>query len=182
MVRRRITITTLVIGGALALTACGSSSHSAVSTTTTSTTSTTSTTTTTTSTTTTTTTTPSNGAENLVATTQVKESLLAAGAANNNLTSADYVGLAPGATYYAYDTDTQMFYAGAALVPSSSSLAAQVSTQDAGAYLLFTKPKNASTWMAYAVGLTGGTGEVCPIFPPAAVLSIWGWPAHSCKP
>ena len=122
-----------------------------------------------------------SSATNLALTNQVRGALLAAGAALNQIPATDYAGLRTGETYYAYDPATKTHWAGAALVPSPSSIRAQVSVQDDGAYLLFTRTASGS-WRAYDVGLSGIEGAKCPIAVPPSVLRVWGWPANSCRP
>jgi len=126
-------------------------------------------------------TTTTGGAQNLVVTSALRTQLVQAGAASNNVPAADYIGLAPGSTYYAYDPATGTYWAGARLVPTSSSIKAQVSVQDDGGYLLFTKPSG-GTWKVYPVGMTGVGGAACPVTVPAAVLTLWGWKSGSCRP
>jgi len=72
-----------------------------------------------------------------VVTAEIKSQLLQAGAALNSLPASAFTGLMSGLTYYAYDSATATYWAGAKLVPSSSSLRAQVSVQDNGSYVLF---------------------------------------------
>jgi hypothetical protein len=123
---------------------------------------------------------PAPRAQDLLVTSEVRAQLLASGAASNSLTSADYIGLRRGETYYAVDA-AGVYWAGAALDPSSSSIRAQVSTQDDGAYLLFERPVGGA-WKVFAVGLAGVGGSLCPIAVPPPVLALWGWPAVSCRP
>jgi hypothetical protein len=119
---------------------------------------------------------------NLVVTDEIRSELTAAGAMLDSLPASAYTGLRPGETYYAYDAATQTYWASGGLVPSASSMQAQVSTQDDGAYLLFSRPAGGA-WKAYAVGLAGTTeGSPCPIAVPAAVLQLWRWPPGSCRP
>jgi hypothetical protein len=116
---------------------------------------------------------------NLVATAAAKAELLAAGAAYNKLTSADYVGLYPGLTYLAVDNTTGTKWAGVSLQPSTSSYQAQVSSQDAGAYMILSQAAGQS-WKV--VALTGGN-STCPAnVPPASVVALWGWKAGACAP
>jgi hypothetical protein len=122
-----------------------------------------------------------SGARNLAVTDAVRADLLAAGAAHNSLPVSDYTGLRHGMTYYAYDAASNTYWAGAQLVPSATSTPAQVSAQDDGGYLLFTKPAG-GTWSVYSVGMAGVGGSSCPIAVPPAVLSVWGWGAGRCNP
>jgi hypothetical protein len=119
--------------------------------------------------------------ENLVATLSVQTALVAAGAALNHLPASDYTGLIPGRTYYAYDATTTTYWAAAGLLPSPSSTAAEVSTQDDGAYLLFSRPAN-GTWTAVNDGLGGAEDSSCPVAVPAVVLTIWNWAPGTCYP
>jgi len=125
--------------------------------------------------------TTSTAVQNLHVTQALRAELLQAGAASHNLPASDYTGLAPGRTYYAYDPATSTYWAGAALVPSTSSTPAQVSVQDDGAYLLFTRPPGGS-WTVYSVGMTLIPGAKCPVAVPPAVLSVWGWAPGTCRP
>lgn len=134
-----------------------------------------------TSTSTTSTTVVAETVQNLVVTAAVRQSLLAAGAAHQQLAVSDYTGLAAGETYYAYDAATVTYWAGAALDPSPSSLQAQVSNQDDGSYLLFWKPAGGS-WRVYDDGLGGIGTTPCPIAIPAGVRAAWQWSADACRP
>lgn len=119
--------------------------------------------------------------QNLVVTDSLRAQLVAAGAALHQLTAADFTGLQPGLTYYAFDAQTDTFWAGAGLVPSPTSYQAQVSTQDDGSYILFERQAGGS-WIGRDVGQAGAVGTPCPVVVPPGVLSVWGWPAGSCRP
>jgi hypothetical protein len=122
-----------------------------------------------------------SSAENLPVTDDVSNQLVQTAAALNSLPATAYTGLAPGTAFYAFDAATGTYWAGAALVPSSSSLQAQVSVQDDGSYILFSKPTN-GTWTARSVGLTGtADGSPCPVAVPASVLVLWGWAPGTCR-
>jgi hypothetical protein len=120
-------------------------------------------------------------AQNLVAGSAVRAALVAAGAQTHGLTSSDYTGLVPGETYYAWDPTTSTYWAGAGLVPSSSSMPAQVSVQDDGSYLLFSRPSGGG-WLATNVGLAGIAGSACPKKVPSTVLKAWHWKPKTCRP
>ncbi len=120
------------------------------------------------------------GTNNLIITDAVRAQLLRAGAALNNLPAADFVGLVPGDSYYAYDGLTATYWAGAKLEPGSSTKA-QVSVQDDGAYVLFHRPGGGS-WIAQDVGLAGVGGTRCPVVVPSAILALWNWSPGSCRP
>jgi hypothetical protein len=121
-------------------------------------------------------------ARNLVVTPSVRQSLLDADAAYHSHPPLDYVGLAKGATYYAFDAQNQRYYAAAALVPNSKSQSAQVGTQDDGGYNLFVKARGSTKWKVYNDGLGGAQDSTCPIVIPAAVRKVWNWTAHPCYP
>lgn len=130
-------------------------------------------------------TTSSAAAVNVAVSDQIRSQLVAAGAALNGIPPSQYTGLAPGLTYYALDKTTGTYWAGARLVPAPSSnpsapTQAQISSQDAGSYYVFKRPRSGS-WTAYAAGNTG-QGSPCPISVPAGVVGVWGWPAGSCRP
>jgi hypothetical protein len=121
-------------------------------------------------------------ARNLVVTPAVRQSLLDADAAYHSYPPSDYVGLAKGMTYYAFDEQNQRYYAAAGLVPNSKSQGAQVGTQDDGGYNLFVKVRGSTTWRVYDDGLGGAQDSSCPIRIPVAVRKIWNWTAHPCYP
>jgi hypothetical protein len=87
---------------------------------------------------------------------------------------ANFTGLTAGMTYYAYDPATATYWAGAQLVPSQSSIAAQVAVQDDGSYDLFTRAAH-GTWRVFEDGLGTLPGTVCAIVVPPEVRSAWGW-------
>ncbi len=121
-------------------------------------------------------------ARNLVVTPQVRQSLLDADAAYHSYPPSDYVGLAPGTTYYAFDAQDQRYYAAAGLVPDAKSQGAQVSAQDDGAYNLFVKVRGSTKWAVYNDGLGGAQDSTCPTTIPAVVRKVWYWTAHRCYP
>ncbi len=132
-----------------------------------------------------TTTTAESEAVDLSVTDQIRSQLVAAGAASNDLPASEYTGLAPGLTYYALDKASDAYWAAARLVPAPSSdpsnpTRAQVASQDAGSYYVFSKPPGGS-WTASAAGNTGPSTP-CPVTVPSPVVAIWGWPAGSCRP
>lgn len=196
---RRLALAAVAVSGVVALAGCGSSSSGTAAATTGATSSastqpattaapaTTSTspavtaTSTGTTTGTGTTTTPAGAAaENLHVTDALRAQLVAAGAAIHNLPPSAYTGLEPGQTYYAYDPATGTYWAGAALVPSASSQAAQVSVQDDGSYLLFRRIGDGA-WTVWSVGLAGTEGATCPVAVPASVLAVWDWAPGTCR-
>ena len=118
----------------------------------------------------------------LAVTPTVRQSLLDAAAAYHQLPASDYTGLRARETYYAYDGATHRYYAAAGLAPSATSLKAQVSTQDDGAYNLFTRAAGTTKWTVYNDGLGGAEDSICPLALPASILSVWGWKKGSCFP
>jgi predicted lipoprotein with Yx(FWY)xxD motif len=123
----------------------------------------------------------SPAAKNLVVTPGVRATLLATGAASHDLPLKDYIGLAKGVTYYAFDEANKTYYAAAGLDPSPKSMAAQVASQDDGAYYLFTRAFGATKWKIYDDGLGGSDGAQCPITLPSAVRDVWAW-TLKCSP
>ncbi len=121
-------------------------------------------------------------ARDLLVTPAVRQSLLDADAAYHSYPRSDYVGLARGTTYYAFDAQNHRYYAAAGLVPNAKSQGAQVSTQDDGGYNLFVKVRGSSKWRVYNDGLGGARDSVCPIEIPAAVRKVWNWVTHPCYP
>lgn len=123
----------------------------------------------------------SDRAQNLPLTDAVRAQLVAAGAALHGLPASDYTGLAAGRTYYAQDGGSGDYWAGAELMPSPNSTDAQVRNQDKGAFMILTRSASGG-WHGWETGLTGGPPGPCPVTVPAAVLSVWGWPAGTCYP
>jgi FlaG/FlaF family flagellin (archaellin) len=129
--------------------------------------------------------TTSSQAVNVPVSDQIRAQLVDAGAALNKISISEYTGLAPGLTYYAFDRATGTYWAGARLVPAPSRdpanpTQAQVASQDAGSYFLFSQPQGGS-WTAYAAGNVGPEAP-CPTTVPSEVLAVWGWPSGSCRP
>lgn len=124
---------------------------------------------------------PSGKIKNLSVSGAIRAELLQAGATLDGLPTKAFTGLVPGETYYAYDPATATYWAGAALVPSKNSLRAQISVQDDGSYLIFSRHVG-STWKAKDVGLTGIAGTKCPVIVPAPVLAVWNWARGTCRP
>jgi hypothetical protein len=87
---------------------------------------------------------------------------------------ADYTGLTKGLTYYAYDPADALYWAGAQLVPSSSSQQAEIGAQDDGSYDLFTMAAGGA-WSAYNDGLGTVPGSSCSVVVPSAVRTVWDW-------
>ncbi len=117
-------------------------------------------------------------ATRLHVTAAVTAALLRAGAMGHGLPVSDFTGLQPGLTYYAWDRQDHLYWAGAALVPSRHSMRAQVSVQDDGGYNLFTMPKGGA-WTSFPDGLGTVPGTRCAVAAPAAVRKVWGWSLHT---
>jgi hypothetical protein len=162
--RRSVTVVGLAVLCAAVLAGCGSSGSSSGTTTTT----------TSSQINTSTSTSLASTVENLTVTPAVRSALLAAGAAGHNLPVSDYTKLTPGLTYYAYDPTDGLYWAGAQLQASTSSMQAQIGLQDDGSYNLFTMvPGHA--WITYEDGLGNLAGSSCSIVVPTAVRNVWGW-------
>ncbi len=125
--------------------------------------------------------TTATGARNLTVTDALRKELVAAAAADKGLTPADFTGMTPGGTYYAHDNQTNVDWAAGSVVPSRSSERAMVSSQDDGAYQLFSRSPGGA-WRVYEDGMGGVAGTPCPVQIPAAVLAVWGWAPGSCQP
>ena len=193
--RNRMILTAIAVGMIAAACSSGGSSHASATSTTTAATTTTATaagstsqanasgpaTTTTVGASATTSTSTPTGAQDLVIPDSVRAQLLAAGAESRRLSAADFTGLAKGLTYTAYDSTTKTYWAGAQLVPSSSSTQAQVSSQDDGSYDILEQAPG-GTWQVSATGATSEPGSSCPVAIPASVLQVWGWAAGTCLP
>ncbi|MEI8051372.1 MAG: hypothetical protein WCI12_08050 [Actinomycetes bacterium] len=171
----KVALAASIAGFSVVAAACGTSSEPSTSTTAPSTTKAT-----TTSTTTATTTPPIGGQVTRVDPTASDEAaLVAAGAAHNNLAPSDYTGVASGSVYLATDGSTGYRWAGASLVPSSSSEQAQIDSQDEGSYLIFSEAPGQS-WNVVA---TTGLMATCPPgVPPTDVVAAWGWAPGTCNP
>lgn len=127
---------------------------------------------------------PVRGAKNLIISDTVRTQLIAAVAAQNRVAPSEYSGLRQGLTYYAVDTTTETYWAGAQMVAAPSPnpnqpTQAQVSSQDEGSYYVFEEPRG-GTWKVYA---TGGTPQLgaCGITVPPAIIQAWGWPSGTCR-
>jgi len=124
-------------------------------------------------------------AVNLVVTDAIRQQLVAALAASISVPPSEYTGLAPGLTYYALDKATDTHWAAAKPVPAPSSnpsspTRAQVSSQDEGAYDVFSQPAGGS-WTVHATG-NAGQSPPCGVTIPPQVLRVWGWAPGSCRP
>ncbi len=120
-------------------------------------------------------------AENVVPSGAVRQQLVKAAATKRHLPASDFTGLDPSSVYYAYDDSTHTYWAGAALVPSPKSQAAQTSVQDNGSYDVFKRPPGGQ-WKVFDVGAAGTGGTTCPVTVPPEVLERWHWSRHACHP
>jgi hypothetical protein len=107
----------------------------------------------------------------------LEAALLAAGAAAHHLPVRDFAGLTKGQTFYA--RDGVEYWAGAQLIPSKSSMAAQVVVQDDGAYDLFTMYAPDLKWTVYEDGLGTIKGTHCAIVVPTIVRVTWHWSTNT---
>lgn len=128
---------------------------------------------------------PTPSVENLTVSPAVRTQLLEVLAAQVGVAPSEYSGFAPGLTYYAFDSSTGTYWAGAKPMPAPSTnpnqpTQAQVASQDDGAYDVFEKPAG-GRWKVFATGATG-PATVCPVTVPSAVLSVWGWSPGTCRP
>jgi hypothetical protein len=105
----------------------------------------------------------------------LEAALLRAGAAAHDLPDRDFTGLTKGLTFYAFDAAQATYWAGAQLIPSRSSMAAQVGVQDDGAYDLFTMFGPDLKWVAYEDGLGTVKGTRCAVKVPVIVRVTWHW-------
>jgi hypothetical protein len=120
-------------------------------------------------------------AVNLPVTDEVRAELVQAGAVLTGRPASEFTGLRPGKTYYAYDQNTDAYWAAAALVASPTAFQAGVNLQDQNSYMLFRKA-DGGTWIPYADGYGGMRGQSCPVQIPPAVLSVWQWAPGTCYP
>ncbi|MDT5014422.1 MAG: hypothetical protein QOD39_582 [Mycobacterium sp.] len=112
----------------------------------------------------------------------VRAELLQTGADLHGVPASEYVGLAPGETYYAYDPDTLTYWAGASLrTRPNPSERAQVSGQDAGSYILYKKIKG-GLWTAFNIGAGDPDPQECPQNLPLSIMNMWGWDPLYCRP
>ena len=131
--------------------------------------------------------TAAQAAQNLPLTSTVRTALIDAAASFYGLAASDFVGLgaAPESdpAYYAYDTATSTYWAGASLVPNPSSQEAGVVVQDDGAYLIFNRTPPGE-WQVHEVGYTDtvGTCAAYHVSIPAPVVAVWHWAPGACHP
>ena len=129
----------------------------------------------------------SEAAQNLMLTSTVRTALIDAAASHYGLPASDFVGLGAApefyAAYYAYDTATSSYWAGASLVPNPSSQEAGVVVQDDGAYLIFNRTPPGG-WQVHDVGYTNtvGTCAAYHVSIPAPVVAVWHWALGACHP
>lgn len=126
--------------------------------------------------------TSTTGATDLTLTADVRAQLIHAQALVVRVPDSAFVRLAKGTAYYALDNETGIHWAGASLVPSHSSIRAQVSVQDDGSYILF-EQKPGEAWTTYDVGLAALPDALpCPVSVPNDVTAVWHWATNSCNP
>jgi hypothetical protein len=119
-------------------------------------------------------------AVNLPLTDDVRAQLVQAGAVLTAQPAAQYTGLEPGKTYYAYDPDDDTYWAAAAL-SGAKTFQAGVMLQDANSYMIFRKTSG-GTWVGFRDGYGPiATGdEPCPL--PPSIRDVWQWPTGKCYP
>jgi len=125
-----------------------------------------------------------DSAVNLQVTDDVRTELVQAGATLTGRPAAEFTGLAPGRTYYAYvpsQTNPTYWAAGALYGPKTE--VAAINLQDQNSYMFFRKGGDAdATWVPIAAGFgpIPAGAEPCPI--PQEVRDLWQWPAGKCYP
>ena len=96
---------------------------------------------------------------NVPVTDDVRAQLLEAGATLTGHPASEYTGLQPGTTYYAYDPNSETYWAAAAL-SGPKTFDAGVMLQDANSYMMFRKSGQGGTWVPFRVGY--GPGAAMP--------------------
>ena len=128
--------------------------------------------------------TSTTGATDLTLTADVRAQLIHAQALVVRVPDSAFVRLAKGTAYYALDNSTDIYWAGASVVPSRHSIRAQVASQDEGGYNIF-ELQPGGTWQIFDTGLDGPdprSGAQCPVQTPDAVLLVWHWALNTCDP
>ncbi|HME75347.1 MAG TPA: hypothetical protein VKI00_06700 [Mycobacterium sp.] len=120
---------------------------------------------------------------NLPVTDDVRGQLLQRGATLTGHPASEYTGLDPGKTYYAYDPNSDTYWAAAAL-SGPKTFDAGVMLQDANSYMMFRESGQGGTWVPFRVGYGPGAlmppdGD-CPLAP--AIHDLWQWMPGICKP
>ena len=127
---------------------------------------------------------PVSGATNLSLSQDLRRQLVHAKAVEVKVPDSAFTGLAKGTAYYALDNSTDIYWAGASVVPSRHSIRAQVASQDEGGYNIF-ELQPGGTWQIFDTGLDGPdprSGAQCPVQIPDAVLLVWHWALNTCDP
>jgi hypothetical protein len=113
----------------------------------------------------------------------VRAQLVQAGAVLTGRPAAEFTGLEPGQTYYAYDPNSDTYWAAASL-SGPKTFDAGVMLQDANSYMMFRKSGQVGTWVPFRVGYGPGAlmppDGVCPL--PPAIHDLWQWPTGKCYP
>jgi hypothetical protein len=113
-------------------------------------------------------------AANLPVSDDIRDQLVVAGADLVHRPPAEFSGLIPGKTFYAYDPATETHWAAAKLRPASQD--AGIALQDQNSYVLFEQSAG-GRWNPFADGYALNP---CPA--PVSVRDVWGWPAGVCAP
>jgi hypothetical protein len=120
---------------------------------------------------------------NLAVTDDVRAQLLQAGATLTSHPASEYTGLEPGNTYYAYDPNSETYWAAAAL-SGPKTFDAGVMLQDANSYIMFRKSGQGGTWVPFRVGYGPGAAMPpdgnCPL--PPAIHDLWQFMPGFCTP
>jgi hypothetical protein len=120
---------------------------------------------------------------NLPVTDDVRAQLLQAGATLTDHPASEYAGLKPGKTYYAYDPNSDTYWAAAAL-SGPKTFDAGVMLQDANSYMMFRKSGQGGTWVPIRVGYGPGAAMPpdgnCPL--PPAIHDLWQLMPGFCAP
>jgi hypothetical protein len=120
---------------------------------------------------------------NLTVPDDVRAQLVQAGAVLTGRPAAEFTGLQPGETYYAYDPNSDTYWAAAAL-SGPKTFDAGVMLQDANSYMMFRKSGQVGAWVPFRVGY--GPGALMPpdgdCQLPPAIHDLWQWPTGKCYP
>ena len=121
---------------------------------------------------------------NLTATDDVRAELIQAGATLTGRPATEFIGLAPGRTYYAFvPSETNPIYWAAAALYGPKTKEAAINLQDQNSYMFFRKGADPdATWVPIAVGFSRITDGTLPCPIPQPVRDMWQWPAGKCYP
>ena len=124
-----------------------------------------------------------NSPVNLVVTDDVAAQLVQAGSVMTGRPAAEFTGLRPGKTYFAYQPSSVNATYWAAALDGPTTQLAGFRLQDQDSYMMFHKDGDpAATWVPIAAGfgpIPAGV-QPCPI--PESIRDLWQWPAGKCCP